>query len=138
MFKVDKNFILIGACALVFFVLDRFLKILALHDKILLVRNYNLALSIKLNIPEFVILCLYVFIFIILIFYLVNKAYNKNLLLFTACLFLIIGIASNFLDRLKFGFVIDYISFYFFYNNLSDIFIFLGIVLFLLQYKKEK
>ena len=137
MLKENKKFILISFCALIFFILDRALKFFALRNKILFIKNYNLALSINLNIPDFIILFLYLIIFIILVYYLIKSIKNKNIILAAGFLFLIIGIASNFLDRLKFGFIIDYINSYFFYNNLADIYIFFGIVLFLLKYRKQ-
>jgi len=137
MLKENRKFILISVCALFFFILDRALKFLALNNKILFIKNYNLALSINLNIDNFIILFLYLIIFIILVYYLIKSIKNKNIILVISFLFLIIGIVSNFLDRLKFGFIIDYINSYFFYNNLADIYIFFGIVLFLLKYRKQ-
>jgi len=100
MLKENKKFILISFCALIFFILDRALKFFALRNKILFIKNYNLALSINLNIPDFIILFLYLIIFIILIFCLIKSIKNKNIILAAGFLFLIIGIASNFLYRL--------------------------------------
>lgn len=129
----NKKIFLIGVCALVFFILDRVLKYLALQEKILLVKNYNLALSINLHLSNNFILFLYFSVFVVLIYCLIKNINKNNLFLVSCFLFFVIGTASNFLDRLKFNFVIDYIDCYFFYNNLADIFIFVGAILLLLN-----
>jgi signal peptidase II len=136
-FLKDKKIFLISVCALVFFILDRVLKYLALEEKILLVKNYNLALSINLNLPSIVILLLYVCIFVFLIYLLIKEFKKRNLLFLSFCSLIIIGLISNFIDRLKFGFVVDYINMYFFYNNLADVYIFVGVI-FLLFFEMRK
>ncbi|MFH1456866.1 MAG: signal peptidase II, partial [Patescibacteria group bacterium] len=67
------------------------------------------------------------------IYFLIKEFKKRNLLFLSFYLLIIIGLISNFIDRLKFDFVVDYIYMYFFYNNLADIYIFVGAVLLLLN-----
>jgi signal peptidase II len=139
----DKNlFFSAGLVGLAFFITDRILKNLALMGKINLVKNYNLALSIsrggKFGEIMFWILAGAV---IFLLAYLLIKAFKRfNYLLLITYYLLLFGAASNLLDRIKFGYVIDYFNFHFFYNNLADIIIWLGIIIYLLGiwYNKNK
>jgi len=119
---------------LVVFCLDRIFKYLALAGKIFFYKNTGIAFGISFSsfakasadkLLVFVILI----ILIILIHLLIKEIKNKNLLPITYYLLLITGTASNLIDRIKFGFVIDYLNFYFFYNNLADVMIVLGIAL---------
>ena len=125
--KTNTKYILISALALFFFISDRIFKYLVLSEKIFGVRNYDFALSIKLPQTLKVFLCFCVFVFLcILVFLLIKSIKQKNFLLVTGYSLLITGSFSNFLDRLKFNFIIDYINFYFFYNNLADLMIWVG------------
>ncbi len=138
-FVKDKKIFLISVCALVFFILDRVLKYLALQEKILLVKNYNLALSINLHLPNIILLLLYVCVFVFLIYFLIKEFKKRNLLFLFIYLLVIVGLVSNFLDRLKFGFIVDYLNLYFFYNNLADIYIFVGVLILLfLEFRENK
>jgi len=138
MSKILKNrkYILVSLVVLTFFVLDRILKYLALGGKMVLVKNYNLALGIPM--PNLWLHCFIVSLIIIILIYFLTKAIKeKKLLLITGYLLLITSCVSNLIDRIKFGYVIDYINLYFFYNNLSDILVWLGIILLVVSYLKK-
>jgi signal peptidase II len=145
----NKNlFFSAGILGLAFFVLDRIFKNLVLAGKIFGVKNYGLALSINFNRKFFeIIFWLLSSVVIFLLVYLIIQQLRPHpsaswrtllikergsypLLLITYYL-LLLGASSNLLDRLKFGFVIDYINFHFFYNNLADIMIWIGIIIYL-------
>ncbi|MBU0637029.1 MAG: signal peptidase II [Patescibacteria group bacterium] len=127
--------------AVIFFIIcDRFLKSLALinapisQQNILgdifqfnLAKNYNIAFSLPLS-GYFLKLILVIIIlgltycFIILC---INNKYNHAGWL----LFVIFGATSNLVDRIKYGYVIDYFDLkYFTVFNLADVLIIIGIV----------
>ena len=127
---VNKKILKISFLILIFFILDRILKYLALNDKIFFYKNKGIAFSI--NIPESIFLYFYIFIFLFLIFiiwHLIKAIQKKYLFEITGYLLIITGAISNLIDRIKFGFVFDYLNFYFFYNNLADIMIVVGVAL---------
>ena len=116
---------------LIVFCLDRILKYLAIAGKIFYFKNTGIAFSVPLSqnlILYFNILISLILIF--LIYLLIKFLEQKNNLLFVLSFeLLIIGTVSNLIDRIKFGFVIDYFNFGFFYNNLADIFIIAGLLI---------
>jgi signal peptidase II len=139
----SKNlFLSAGLLGLALFIADRILKNLVLAEKIFGVKNFGLALSVGFGgkIGE-IIFWVIAGIIIFLLAYLIIKEFleRRSLLLITYYL-LFLGSASNLLDRLKFGYVIDYFNFHFFYNNLADIIIWLGIIIYLIRiwYNKNK
>lgn len=139
----SKKIFLLSLIGLAFFVVDRLLKILAIHNKIFFYKNYNLSFSVK--IPANLFLYLYILSFLILfilIWQLVKfskKNYNLSnyRLQITGYGLLFLGIASNLIDRLKYGFVVDYFNFYFFYNNLADIMIFFSVLIIFFYYLRK-
>jgi signal peptidase II len=94
-----------------------------MDNKIHGVKNFSLALS--LNFSSSWLLIVFYFLVAVLIFLLVHflilAIKNNNYWRLTALSLLLAGAASNLIDRVKFGFVIDYLNFYFFYNNLADL-----------------
>lgn len=84
------------------------------------VENYGIAFGLFKNKNLFFLITNS--IIIIALFYIIYRYYNKNIL-FTSCLALIAGGAiGNLIDRLKYGYVIDYLQFSFFppVFNLAD------------------
>ncbi|MFC1622380.1 signal peptidase II [Patescibacteria group bacterium] len=137
-FKKIYNIKTITFFIVIVFCLDRIFKYLALNNKIFFYKNPGITFSIK--IPENLFLYFYILVFlilIILIHFLIKEIKNKNLLLITSYALLIIGAASNLIDRFKFNYVIDYLNFYFFYNNLADIAICFGIILLIINLFKK-
>ena len=136
----------------VFFVLlDKFLKNLVLkgllEDQTCLISdifclkfapNYNIAFSLPFSGP--ILTTLISIIIIILLYlwvYLVRKGQKNEYLLLT---FLIIGAIINLLDRIKYGYVIDYFDLkYFTVFNVADIMITVSVfVLIILNLKNKK
>lgn len=100
-------------------------------------KNQNLALGIKLA-SSWQYLLIFLAIFIII--YFSAKAYRgKKILLIFALTLIFIGAFSNLLDRIYYGYVIDFIDLSFFsVFNLADIYITCGLFLTLfIQFKKS-
>jgi len=132
-----KN-IVIALILTMFFVLDRYLKFLALkidkdHDLIKGALSFSfhpnkyIAFSLPLSGP---ILNIVIFILLITIFcfliYFFKKRRNIELLSFLA---IFLGALSNFIDRIKFSYVVDYLDLrYFTVFNLADFLIFIACV----------
>lgn len=131
----------------IFFLIDRYLKIVALtsESKILInnllnfnfVPNYKIAFSLPVSGPWLSVLIGGV---IIAIFYYLFLNY-KNLknLEFISFFGILLGAISNLVDRLKYGFVIDYLDLrWFTIFNLADAMISIGsIILFISLLKKD-
>ncbi len=93
------------------------------------VENYGIAFGLFKNKNLFFLITNS--IIILALFYIIYKYYNRNIF-FTACLALIVGGAiGNLIDRLKYGYVIDYLQFTFFppVFNLADAAIVCGAVI---------
>ncbi len=134
-------FFLLG---LVFFIVDRLIKYLffnhILSNSFFLTYVTNQGIAFGLSIPTAIIALFYFLIFII-IFFLINwliYLYQAKKYLTGFFLWLVIlGALSNIIDRIKFGFVIDYINLYIWpVFNLADTMIVVGVILFLIQYIK--
>ncbi|MDD5290265.1 MAG: signal peptidase II [Patescibacteria group bacterium] len=142
-----------GLLGLAFFIADRILKNLVLAGRIFGLKNYGLALSINFSgkIWEIIFWILATAVIFLLGYLIIKnichpresgdpekiipgsrvKPGMTTTLLLTSYFLLLFGAASNLLDRIKFGYVIDYLNFHFFYNNLADIMIWAGIIIYL-------
>lgn len=130
------------------FCLDRLTKYFALHylsqNEFFFLPNFgfklytnsNLALSLPANNWLAIILSVVAVIFLIFL----GLEYIKKQPLTAFPLFLmLIGAYSNLLDRFKFGWIIDWLDFSWFPAfNLADVYIFLGVLLFLKIIFKKK
>ena len=136
---------------ILFLVTDRLLKSLAVNDyfektfklvgNLLVInytKNYQLAFSLPFNSSWAVILI--IIIIIALLYYFVSLLYRNSFIEAGILLFIISGAASNLYDRLKYGYVIDYLDLkYFTVFNLADVMIVSGILWFLAaEYKKGR
>jgi signal peptidase II len=132
--------------AIFLIIVDRFLKIFALNGisfnligdffTFKFSPNYNIAFSLPLSgiFLNFLIL----FIIIILLYYFVFLIYTKKTISYYFGL-LILGSASNYFDRIKYGFVIDYFDLkYFTVFNIADIMIVFGCLLLIVNEFKFK
>ncbi|PIT89742.1 hypothetical protein COU23_02295 [Candidatus Kuenenbacteria bacterium CG10_big_fil_rev_8_21_14_0_10_36_11] len=130
----DKRVVWLSLAGLAFFILDRVLKNLSVAGKIFFYKNSGIAFSLKISGELFLYFYLIVIIVLFLIFWqLLASLKNKHLLLATGYLLLAAGIISNLIDRFRFGFIVDYLNFYFFYNNLADVMIMAGVIILILQ-----
>lgn len=150
MFLNNKKTAYIKITAVFLFLVDRLLKFLAINNyfdnfqiindwfKLSFVPNPNIAFSIPVSglILNILIAIILIFLLYYYLFYFKNKNYLNASLLFAVFL----GAVSNFADRLRFGFVIDYLDLkYFTVFNLADFMIVLGIFfIFILNIKKNK
>ena len=142
-FRQKAVFLLLGA---VFFIsLDRFFKILALNyftgkyaiiGNILsfqLAKNYNIAFSLPLS--GWWLNILIIIILIVLLYFLLILAKRREYQLSICLTFIVFGAISNIIDRLKFGYVVDYLDLrYFTVFNIADIMI-VGGVIYLLYFQ---
>jgi len=107
---------------------DFFYNLLSFH----FVRNFGIAFGLPFFWPVLIVL-----IFIILLFLiglLINQIKSGDLFLSAATLLIVIGAGSNLIDRLRYGFVIDYIDLtWFTVFNLADCMITIGVFIFLIQ-----
>jgi len=137
--KKSLKIIRISLIMLILFILDRVLKYLAVNGKIFFVKNSGAAFSAL--IPENLFLYFYILVFLIFIFLiwqLIKSLQENNLLSVVGYLLLVIGCASNIIDRIKFGFIVDYVNFYFFYNNLADVMIVAGVGILVIDFLSKK
>ena len=135
--------------AIIFFVIsDRALKILALKRilptfdlpgdffKFNYQPNYQIAFSLPLA-GRFVAAIIFIIIFM-LISYFVQLLHRNKTAKAGWLMLIIFGAASNLFDRLKYGYVIDYLDLkYFTVFNLADVMIVAGVVGLLINYKMK-
>ena len=139
-----KDFIL-SLPVLVLFVADRVLKYYFLKNPAVkfggdflfglnfhFEKNFGIAFSIKL--PQLFLIILVSIIIIILISILIKSYKNKDLDLVFSLILIIVGAISNLIDRLRYGFVIDYIDLpWFTVLNLADCLITVGVGILLIN-----
>jgi len=126
-------------------VIDRFLKLIALNNiskeifgewfRFNYVKNYYIAFSLPItgHVLNIIIAIIILWLTYYFVFLIKKPDHGEAGFL----LLVIFGAASNFFDRLKFGYVIDYFDLsYFTVFNLSDAMIFLGVMGFLLLGKR--
>ncbi|MFA7365077.1 MAG: signal peptidase II [Patescibacteria group bacterium] len=148
-FNKSKIFnIAIFSLIAIFFIIDRALKSLAIKNKegfdilgdflrFRFVANENIAFSIPLggNFLFYFLSLILIVIFIYTVFLFIKKR-SKEFLLFLA---LFLGALSNFIDRINYSFVVDYLDLkYFTVFNLADILIFFASLFLFIFYFKEK
>jgi len=125
-----KKIIFINVIVLIIFFLDRFLKSFFHHAKrgFLFFKNFYLAFDLPL--PKNILIILIIIIIFISFFFLIKSYQKKNIFLIFSLTLIILGAFSNLLDRLVYGYVIDYINIPFFtVFNLADTMIVGGIIL---------
>ncbi|MFA5413246.1 MAG: signal peptidase II [Patescibacteria group bacterium] len=105
-----------------------------------LYKNFNLIFNIVL--PEWLMYSLIVLILAALVWLLFKNYARQNIFLIFSLSLIVAGAMSNLLDRLYFGFVVDFLSFFdYSIFNLSDVYIFSGVgLIFIAEFilKREK
>ena len=139
MFFNNKKMIAVLALIIFFVSLDRLLKIIVYDAYVIepislvgnlfrfsFAANYNIAMSIPFS-GVWVIL-LNSFIVIVLMYYFLHSIRKNQILKVFSLGMVIAGAVSNIIDRIKFGFVVDYLDLkYFTIFNLADVMIVCGI-----------
>ena len=129
---------------LLLFSVDRWLKLLSPgHSDLNFGRKFfsfyaNHGLAFGLPFSRFLMNSLFILIFTVLIWLLVRYYREKNIFLIAAITLIILGAASNFLDRLHYGYVVDYLDVPFFtVFNIADAMIVLGIGMLIMKIWKS-
>ena len=106
--------------------------------QIIFTPNTNIAFSLFL--PQALVIIIVIFVLIVLSYVWWQSLIKNNLWEFTASSLIILGALSNLIDRLIFGYVIDYIDLFFWpVFNLADVMIVGGIMIYILsEFKKPK
>ena len=117
---------------LLLFILDRFSKVYFI-EKLSLGNFFNLYLNEKIafSLPvPFYILYTILFLLIIFLFFICLKYFKKKSILLWPWTFILLGAISNILDRIYYGGVVDFIDIpWFTVFNLSDVYIFIGVII---------
>lgn len=131
----------------IFFMLDRFLKMIAInyHEKNIIpdllnfnfVPNYNIAFSLPVG-GQYLNIIISLIIITIIVF-LITNYHRLKTVEFISFFGIILGAVSNLIDRFQYGFVIDYLDLrWFTIFNVADILISLcSITLFISLIKKD-
>lgn len=130
----------------IFFMLDRFLKLLAITsaEKTIIpnllnfnfVPNYNIAFSLPIG-GQYLNIIISLIIVIIIIF-LITNYHRLKTVEFISFFGIILGAVSNLIDRLQYGFVIDYLDLrWFTIFNIADILISLCSITLLISLTKK-
>ena len=150
---IKKKEIKVGAIifgAIFLFFIDRFLKIWALtalyNQKITIIKkwfyldlykNKNIAFSIP--VPDIITIPLIIIILGLLIYWFLKLARKNFGLQEIGLLFIVIGAISNLIDRLHYGYVIDYINLRFWpVFNIADMMISGGVIILIIILFKHK
>lgn len=136
--KKQKIFFIISLIiGLIFFIMDRLLKYQAIKNNVFQA-NFGIAFSIVL--PTTIILFFYIIILIAILGLLIKKILAKNFweIKNSGLILISLGAISNLIDRLTYGYVVDYLNFYFWYNNLADMLICIGCVMIIYYLVRKK
>jgi len=137
---------------LILFVVDRILKYFFINnpavefsgDFIFGLLNFhfekNTGIAFGISINQIFLLALIVFVILILVRFLVKAYYQEDWLTIFSLTLIIVGAISNLIDRMRYGFVIDYIDVpWFTVFNLADCMITIGVGILLLGiFRKER
>lgn len=134
----------------IFFILDRYLKFLAITNfqntsfsllgnflSFTFTANYYIAFSLPFSGPYLNILIALIIIFLFSYLYYSVRKENNNLLTI-GFLLILVGAVSNFIDRVTLGYVADYIYLkHFTVFNLADVYISSGALLSIISLNKK-
>ncbi|MBU1165182.1 signal peptidase II [Patescibacteria group bacterium] len=128
---------------LLLFILDRVLKIYFYYvgaEPVFLSRfisfhtEFNEGVAFGIHLPTLIIVPLVVAILALLVYFATKAYQEKNYFVFVVLNLIIAGGFSNFIDRFKYNYVIDYIDLkYFTVFNVADVMITLGVGLLVLD-----
>ncbi len=98
----------------------------------------NTGIAFSLPVPQSVIITISAGVIAILSYTLVRTVLLGRMRVFCATVLIMFGAISNFLDRILFGFTIDYLRVYTGVFNIADVLIVVGAVLFLYESSDRK
>ncbi|MEM2768786.1 MAG: signal peptidase II [Candidatus Pacearchaeota archaeon] len=128
-----KKHIFFAILFLFLFLLDRITKILFLNKNF--EKNKGSFFGILQNFPLLIIILSIFMIFFLIYYYFKEKNFYFRL----GLIFIISGIFSNLFDRIFYGYVIDWISFFnFSIFNIADCYLCIGIILCLVSFLNLK
>jgi len=143
-FRIEPMIILL---LVVFFIIDRFLKFYFLHfnKELVVIKNllsfklvFNQGVAFGLKLPMVFIFLVYLLSSLILMALIIFYWQRKILLGWFLFALMLLGVISNFIDRLKLGAVIDYIDVSFFtIFNLSDVMICCSVLILIFLFYKN-
>jgi len=115
-----------------FFILDRILRKIAIRGWISFFPNKNIAFGIPC--PDFILYPLLIFIFYFVVSSLISTFQKENTGEFFAFVLIFLGALSNVLDRINYSFIVDYLNFFSLSTvNLADLMISVGIIILISQ-----
>ncbi len=145
----NKKTAILAGIAVFLLAVDRFLKISAINSlldqpinyignilQLSFVKNYFIAFSIPINnLVAITISSIIIIFFLVFTIYCIKK---RKTLLIGFLFFIILGASSNLIDRIEYGYVIDYLDLnYFTVFNIADAIIVLGVAGLILSQKNN-
>jgi len=144
----NKKLVIISVLGLVVFLFDRFLKYVFLqgHEYTLIndVLSFkifgNTGIAFGIRFVDWIFYILVVVILVFLIYFIVKFFKKKQVFQVGVLWFVILGAASNLIDRVRYGYVVDYIDFWkWSVFNVADIMIVVSILVFFgIMFKETK
>ena len=138
-FKEKNQLNIVIFVVTMFFLLDRYLKILAVNmsEDLVLIKNLlsfsffpNENISFSIPIKGVFLKTILLILIILIIFNIFLSIKNNKKINFIAWWSIFLGAVSNFWDRVVFSYVVDYLDLRFFtVFNLSDVLIFFGSII---------
>ncbi|NQU78008.1 signal peptidase II [Candidatus Falkowbacteria bacterium] len=127
---------------LILFIVDRILKYTAVSlDKTsgFFVFEKNTGIAFSIHLPQIILPILTFIIILFVISYSLKYLASKKFTLHLTTLLVITGAISNLIDRLKFGYVIDYINLKFWpVFNVADVMIVVGVIIWMWNLRSQK
>ena len=141
---MSKKVWLTNILVLVIFILDRIFKIYFISNpgaSRVFVSNFlsfnletNPGIAFGLKLPQLFLIPIVVIVIVILIYAILGVYKEKDIISYTALILIVVGAISNFIDRIKYSNVIDYINVEFFtVFNLADTMITVGVAVLIIS-----
>jgi len=138
---MSQKYLAFNFIALALFAIDRWIKLWfftnpteSFGGDFVLSLNYaaNHGIAFGIGVNEFILPVLIIAVILVLVHYLVKAYSAKDSLTVFALTLILAGALSNLVDRMRYGFVIDYIDLqYFTVFNLADTIITIGVIILL-------
>jgi len=150
--KLGNNIslIVLGLSGLAIFVVDRFFKYQAVHDWSGVWANkylgwypyFNRGIGFGLPVPSAATISLTMIILFLIVFLFYKQVLSNGIrykvLGISSLLLIFVGALSNLIDRIFFGYVVDYFFVLTGYINLADIMIVSGFIIYIIKVSKRE